>query len=194
METLLNDRAQKHARLSRLFGLMWLFIGLTALSWIWLSNGPLEPMLPGSLSPAGVALDRIISITTPIAFILWLASGVAYLIIAIPRSKTPRAWISILLSLASLLFTVPVLFLLPWFWSPSSSGDNWPRERFLSLGVHILFIVMNLVCVITAFYDGPRPKSRPGKMAIFLAVLVVLFMLPFSISELYLFFTILFPI
>jgi hypothetical protein len=51
---------------------------------------------------------------------------------------------------------------------------------------------MNLACVITAFYDGPRPKSWQGKTAIVLAALVAVFMLPFSIFSLYSFIQILF--
>jgi hypothetical protein len=95
MEIPLNDKAQKRARLSRLFGLIWLIIPLIALSWVWLSNGPLEPMLPGSLSPAGIALDRIILIITRTAFFLWVGSGVAYIIATFPGVTDPRAWISI---------------------------------------------------------------------------------------------------
>lgn len=195
METLLHTSASKRARLKHLFAFIWLFIGLTGLSWIWLSNGPLEPMLPGSLSQAGIALDRMISIITRVAFFLWVGSGVAYVIVAFPEAKEPRAWISIGLGLASLLFTVPVLFFLPWFWSPIASGDNWPRDRFLTIGVHILFIAMNLACVITAFYDRPSPRSSwQRKTAILLAGLVAGLILPFSIYELYLFMTILFNV
>ena len=190
MEVSLENNAQKRAQLRRLFGWLWLVIPLIALSWIWLSGGPLEPMMPGSLSPEGIALDRILSTITRIAFFVWVVSGVAFIIIGFLDTKHPRAYISITLGLASLLFTVPVLLLLPWIWSPSSSGENWASERFLFLGVHILFIGMNLASVITAFYDGPSPKSWQGKTAIFLAILVALLILPFSIYELYLIFTI----
>jgi hypothetical protein len=192
VEAPLDDRAQKRARLSRIFGSIALVIPLIALSWKWLSNGPLEPLLPGSLSRAGIALDRILATITPIVFLFWAVSGIAWWITAFVGTKNPRAFISITLSLASLLCTVPVLFLLPWFWSPATSGDHWARDRFLPLGIHILFIVMNLACVITAFYDGPRPKSWQGKTAIVLAALVAVFMLPFSIFSLYSFIQILF--
>lgn len=113
------------------------------------------------------------------------------------RTKTRdlRLEVSIMLSLTSLLFTVPVLFFLPWFWSPTSSGENWDRERFLSLGVHILFIGLNLTSVITAFHNRPGLKSScQAKTAILLAGLVAGLILPFSLYELYLFFKILFPI
>lgn len=111
------------------------------------------------------------------------------------NARNIRLELSIMLSLASLLFTVPVLFFLPWFMSPIASGDNWPRDRFLSIGVFILFIGLNLASVITAFYTRPNPKSScQAKTAVLLAGLVAGLILPFSLYELYLFFKILFPI
>lgn len=62
-----------------------------------------------------------------------------------------------------------------------SSGENWPRDFVLSAGVRILFIAMNLACVITAFYDGLKSGSWQGKVAIVLAILVVVLILPLSI-------------
>jgi len=92
METPLNDRAQKRARLSLLFGLIWLLLPLTLLSWNWLSSGPLESILPGSLSQAGIALANIIDILEKSGFILWVGSGVACVITAFPEPKNPRSW------------------------------------------------------------------------------------------------------
>jgi hypothetical protein len=110
------------------------------------------------------------------------------------KERNIRLELSIMLSLASILITPPALCLLPWIWSPTMSGEDWARERFLTVGVHILFIVMNLACVITAFYNGPDRESRQGKTARVLAAIVTLIILPFSIYMLYLFFTSLFPI
>ncbi|HEX5840292.1 MAG TPA: hypothetical protein VFY26_20810 [Anaerolineales bacterium] len=111
------------------------------------------------------------------------------------KTRNLRLELSIMLSLASLLFTVPVLFSLPWFLSPIGSGVNWASERFLALGVHILFIGLNLAAVITAFYDRAGQRSScQAKTAILLAGLVAGLILPFSLYELYLFFKILFPL
>ena len=110
------------------------------------------------------------------------------------KVRNIRLELSIMLSLISILITPPALFLLPWIWSPTMSGGDWARERFLALGVYILFIAMNLASVITAFYDRPRPESRQGKTARVLAAIVTLIIFPFSIYMLYLFFKILFPI
>ena len=120
MATPLNDRAQKRARLSVLFGLIWLFIGLTWLILAWLLNGPLEPMLPGSLSQAGIALDRIIGILEKAGFILWVVSGLLCVITAFPQPENPRSWqgrVAILLAfLVLLIFIPPVICLLIWYW------------------------------------------------------------------------------
>ena len=110
------------------------------------------------------------------------------------KVRNIRLELSIMLSLTSILITPPALCLLPWVWSPTMSGDAWARERFLALGVHILFIVMNLACVISAFYDRPNSESGQGKTARVLAAIVTLIIFPFSIYMLYLFFKILFPI
>ena len=118
MEIPLNDRAQKRARLSLLFGLIWLIIPLTWLSLSWLSRGPLEPMLPGSLSPAGVALAKIIIVIERAGFILWVGSGMVCVITAFPEPKNPRSWqgktavfMAVLVLLCFLLLAL--LYLLP---------------------------------------------------------------------------------
>ena len=93
MEPPLNNKAQKRARVSLLFGLIWLIIPLTWLSWIWLSSGPLEPMLlRRSLSPAGIAMANIIAVIERTGFILWVGSGVACIFTAFPEPKNPRTW------------------------------------------------------------------------------------------------------
>jgi hypothetical protein len=98
-----------------------------------------------------------------------------------PIAARHRAPISILLSLLSLIFTLPVLFFLPWFWWPVTSGGSWPRDLMLSTGAYILFIAMNLASVMTAFYNHPRPVSWPGKIAMALALPVAVLVLPLSI-------------
>lgn len=92
METPLDDRAQKRARLSLLFGLIWLISPLIWLSWTWLSRGPLEPILPGSLSLAGVALANIMPVIERTGFILWAEIGMACVMTAFPEPKNPRSW------------------------------------------------------------------------------------------------------
>ena len=123
METPLVERAQKRARLSLRFGLIWLVIPLIALGWNWLINGPLEPVMPGSLSRAGLALDRILSIITPLAFIVWVGSGVACVVTAFPGAKNTHSWqgkTAIFLAVLVLLIFVPAailwaLFVIVWY-------------------------------------------------------------------------------
>jgi len=118
METPLNNKAQKRARLSLLFGLIWLSIGLTWLSLTWLISGPLEPFMPGSLSQAGIAIDRIISILEKAGLILWVGSGVGCVITALPQPN-PRSWQSrtavLLAFLVLVVFLPPAFCLLIWY-------------------------------------------------------------------------------
>jgi hypothetical protein len=111
METPANSSAQKRARLSVIFGLIWLVIGLTWLSLMGLGDGrPLETLIPKRLSPAGVAMARILSIVAPTAFILWVGSGVACVITAFPEPKNPRSWqgkTAVFLAVLVLLCSVP---------------------------------------------------------------------------------------
>ena len=109
------------------------------------------------------------------------------------KERNIRLELSIMLSLILILITPPALCLFTWIWSPAMS-NHWPRDRYLAVGVHILFIMMNLACVIIAFYNGPNPDSRQGKTSRVLAAIVTLIILPFSIFMLYLYFTSLFPI
>jgi uncharacterized membrane protein YwaF len=119
METSLQDRAQKRARRSVLFGLIWLFIGLTWLSLMWLSDGrPLETLIPKRLSPAGVALANILSILEKTGFILWVGSGVACVITAFPQPENPRTWqgrTAVFLAFLVLLISLTSAFCL-WIW------------------------------------------------------------------------------
>ena len=118
METPLNDKAQKRARLSVLFGLIWLIIPLIALSWNWLSEGPLEPMLPGSLSQAGIAIDRIISVLEKAGVILWVGSGIACVLTAFPEPKNPRSWqggTAVFLAVLVILISVPLAIIVAFF-------------------------------------------------------------------------------
>ena len=118
METPLNERAQKRARLSIIFGLSWLIIPLIALSWIWLSRGPLEPMLPGSLSQAGIAMDRIISVMEKVGLILWILSGLACVFTAFPEPKNPRSWqgkTAVFLAVLVIVISVPLVIIVAFF-------------------------------------------------------------------------------
>jgi hypothetical protein len=96
-------------------------------------------------------------------------------------SYMDRAWLSILLSLASLVFTLPVLFFLPWVWSPMMSGGTWPRDLLLRTGVYILFLVLNFTSVITAFHNRPNPTPWPGKIAMVMAVPVAVLVIPLAL-------------
>ena len=118
METPLDNKAQNRARLSLRFGLIWVMIPLIWLSLRWLINGPLEPLMPGSLSQAGIAIDRIISILEKTGFILWVGSGVACVITALPQPN-PRSWQSrtavLLAFLVLVTFLPPAFCLLIWY-------------------------------------------------------------------------------
>jgi len=126
METPRDDTVEKRARISLRFGLMWLIIALLALSWNWLSKGPLEPVLPGSLSQAGIALDRTLSTLTPIVFLVWVGSGVACVLTAFPREKRSRSWqgkAAAFLGVLVILCFVPAgillaVFLIIWYGAP----------------------------------------------------------------------------
>ena len=92
------------------------------------------------------------------------------------------ARISILLSQLSLLLALPMLFLFPWL--PMS----WWEKAFysyLAVGVFVLYVGINLAGVITAFYYGGDTSSRQRRKAKFLAVVVVVFILPLSVFGLY---------
>ena len=92
-----------------------------------------------------------------------------------------RAWISILLSLLALMFSLPQPFFLPWIWPPLISGQNRPGDLGLSTGAFLLFLAVSLASVITAFYNQPRPLAWPGKVAMILALPVAVLILPLSI-------------
>ena len=119
MENPPNSRPQKRARRSLLFGLIWLALPIISLSWNWLSSGPLEPMLPGMLSPEGVVLDKIIRAISQTGFVFWILSGVLCVFTAFPEPKNPRTWqgkTAVLLAILVLLIFVPsAIFLMIWY-------------------------------------------------------------------------------
>lgn len=91
METPTINRAPKRARLSVLFGLIWLIFGVTWLI-LMLSYGSLEGMIAEPLSPAGVAVAKIIPVMEKWGYILWVGSGLLCIITAFPEPKNPRSW------------------------------------------------------------------------------------------------------
>lgn len=91
MEITTNNRGQRRARLSLLFGLTWLVLGLTWLILV-ISYGSLEGMIPKPLSPAGSALAKIIPVLEKWGYILWVGSGLLCVITAFPEPKNPRTW------------------------------------------------------------------------------------------------------
>ncbi len=91
MEITTNNRGQKRARLSLLFGSIWLVLGLTWLILV-ISYGSLEGMIPKPLSPAGAALAKIIPVIERRGYILWVGSGLLSIITAFPEPKNPRTW------------------------------------------------------------------------------------------------------
>jgi hypothetical protein len=118
METPLDHKAQKRARLSLLFGLIWLMIPLIWLGLRWLINGPLEPVMPGSLSQAGIAIDRILSILEKTGLISWVGSALACVITAFPEPKNPRSWqgkTAVFLAVLVILIMVPLAILVAFF-------------------------------------------------------------------------------
>lgn len=91
METPLYNRAPKRARVSLLFGLIWLIGGLTWLILV-INYGSLEAMIPDPLSPAGVSMANRIHGIERTGYFLWVGSGLLCLITAFPEPKNPRSW------------------------------------------------------------------------------------------------------
>lgn len=112
MEVLPYDKAQKRARLSLLFGLIWLVLGLTWLILV-ISYGSLEGMIPKPLSSAGVALAKIIPVVERWGYILWVGNGLLCIITAFPEPKKPRSWegmTAVFLAVLAILFIlIPAL-------------------------------------------------------------------------------------
>lgn len=118
MENPPNSRAQKRARRSLLLGLIWLALPTISISWDRLSSGPLEPMLPGMLSPEGVVLDKIIRAIAQMGFVFWILSGILCVFTAFPEPN-PRSWqgkTAVFLAILVLLIFVPsAIFLMIWY-------------------------------------------------------------------------------
>jgi hypothetical protein len=108
METTTNNRGQKRARLSLLFGLIWLVLGLTWLVLV-INYGSLEGMISTPVSPAGVAMAKIIPVIERNGTIVWVGSGLLCLLTAFPEPKNPRSWqgtTAVFLAFLVILFVV----------------------------------------------------------------------------------------
>ena len=94
-----------------------------------------------------------------------------------------RVRLSIFLGLASLIFTLPVLYVLAWI--PAEDAARMPVQYALLVGLQIVCTGMGVASVITAFAEGISPRSGQGKTAILLAVLVSILIIPVSIAALF---------
>jgi hypothetical protein len=108
METAPTKRAPIRARLSVLFGLIWLILGLTWLI-LAISFGSLEGMIPKPYSPAGVAMAKILPGIERTGYYLWVGSGLVCIVTAFPESKNPRSWqgtTAVFLAVLAILFVL----------------------------------------------------------------------------------------
>jgi hypothetical protein len=89
------------------------------------------------------------------------------------------ARLSILLGLVSLYVIPIVLFAIAWY----DIEWYWSNKEYQFLGVYVLVNLIGVASVITAFLSvRKKPVSSQTKIAVILAVLVILIMIPCNLS------------